>query len=116
MYNCTLLLCTWFAQAFYSAVEDARIMSSWCKRNTDLLRYPVDDPWVLQLTDVELHNKFDGLFTNGTTYEDVRDNVLFDCQCDVDFKLLLAICSALGLKINLAVKGNEYISNNVINL
>jgi len=90
-------------------VQHARLAMNWIQSNRILMKEAIDEPWVVSALQEEVETFVDNRVARGASYEDIRDNIVFNFNDSDDLRLFIKNCHGLNLRINATLFGTEYL-------
>lgn len=96
---------------FLEFVRDARTASAWIDANREHLNSAVRKPWVVTTSYDEVAAFVDRQLAQGCSYEDIRDETVFDFDDSKDIALFLREMrsSSPPIKVNVSLFGAQYL-------
>jgi hypothetical protein len=75
------------------------------------MRKTLDEPWVVSAQQDEVETFVNKRVARGDSYEDIRDNIVFNFNDSDDVLLFLKSMRILNLRVNVTLFGMEYLSS-----
>ena len=96
-----------------TSLQHARTAAAWMQKHSNLFSGTVTPPCILGRIDSDISRQMSQQIAFGSTYDDLRDYLLFDFENLSDLRLFLTIVREdMNCAVHVCLQGEEYITNN----
>lgn len=90
-------------------MEHARFAARWIQNNRRMFSQTICVPSICDICEEDMPERLRQILTSNPSYEDFRDNLMFDFECNEDVILFLRLfVTPMKLRLNMCVNGLLY--------
>jgi hypothetical protein len=95
-----------------TSLQHARTAAAWMNQHLHIFTGTVTEPHILRRNDADILRQISQQIAFGATYDDIRDNLLFDFENVDDLRLFLTLVREdMNCAVHVCLQGAEYIIN-----